>query len=84
MSKKIPFRIGEFVYCESPDGACKLPFGLPRGAVVEVISAQIDTTYVLYHGRSFTILTACLHPYQRSRQPVGLDYLIGQVSTIAA
>ena len=61
MTKQKPFRIGELVYCESPEGACKLPFGLPRGAVVEVAATQIETTHVLYYGKIFAVPTASVH-----------------------
>jgi hypothetical protein len=59
--KQKPFKMGELVYCECPPGLCKLPFGLPRNATVEVVATQSDTTHVKYYSRTFAVPTGCVH-----------------------
>jgi len=62
MARKQSLRTGELAYCECPAGLCKLPFGLPSNAVVEVVAVQSDTTQVQYCGKLFTLPTACVSP----------------------
>ena len=80
MSQKKPFRIGELVYCENPEVACKLPLGLPRNAVMEVVGSHTDTTHVLHHGKLFTVLTACVSQIKDygKRESTGSISLWGQ------
>ena len=61
MSQKKPFKVGELVYCRCPEGICKLPLGLPRNAMVEVIATSIDTTQVNYYRKPFVVPTGCVH-----------------------
>ena len=61
MSQKKPFKIGELVYCRCPEGVCKLPLGLPRNAVAEVVATSINTTQVQYYRKTFAVPTHCVH-----------------------
>jgi len=56
-----PFKIGETVKCECPDGECALPSGLPSGATAKVIATYLSKTYVEFDGKTFLVRNAYIH-----------------------
>ena len=63
MSQKI-FKPGDVVTCRCPDGICKPPDGLPKNAMVEVVSTPtpyLSKTYVKYYDKTYLIQNECLH-----------------------
>ena len=61
METKTLLRIGELVYCSSPEGFYELPKGLPDNALAEVVAAYVDNTYVRYSGVTFALPNDCVH-----------------------
>ena len=60
MDTKTLLRIGELVYCSSPEGFCALPKGLPNNALAEVVAAYVDSTHVRYSGVTFALPNDCV------------------------
>ena len=61
MTQKRVFKSGDVVSCRCPDGICKLPNGLPKNAMVEVVSTYLSRTYVRYYDKTFLVRNDCLH-----------------------
>jgi len=63
-----PYRIGDIVKVKHCVGGYRLPDGLPEGASVKVVSADIGARDVEFEGRRFRISMSCVDN--------GLEYLV--------
>jgi nitrite reductase/ring-hydroxylating ferredoxin subunit len=64
--KGMPFRPGEAVRCQCPEGKYALPNGLREGDPAKVIATYLDKTYVLHDGKSYLVRNVCIHRERKS------------------